>query len=120
MAGLNDRSACPRPETTRTYPLKESKMIPSASGIAAIWQHCEYQLSPIDGTHSEHRANADIRPAQEFSRKHVTDPLHLFRDRHQFGPLSSSLSGPGHIDINFIFGHLRNPRRLRPSRRSVD
>ena len=35
MSGLNDISALPRPETMRMSPLKASKMIPSASGIAA-------------------------------------------------------------------------------------
>src|SRR5450631_4401918 len=35
MSGLNDIRAFPRPDTTRTCPLVGSKIIPSASGIAA-------------------------------------------------------------------------------------
>src|SRR5260370_1365890 len=67
---------------------------------ALVGKHREYHLSPINGTHAEHRAHADIRPAPEFSREHFTDPPYLFRDRHQFRPLSSSLSRLWHFDID--------------------
>src|SRR5260221_8431305 len=82
---------------------------------AFVRKHCEYDLLPIDGAHAEHRAHADIRPALEFSRKHFTDPPHLFRDRHQFRPLSPSLSRIGHFDIDSIFERLLQSRRLRSS-----